>query len=747
MKPTLSIIFVYFNTPVEIVGAIASIPDAVSNFTYEIIIVDNASTRPLPKSIIKNRIVRIIRNKKNIGYGRGVNVASTVAKGEYLLIANPDVLFEKKAIENMIRRLRRDKHIGVIGPQMLNTRGDILPTVSEMPFLPGAIVAFSLLNTFFPHSYWQYRRDRSREQVVDVVSGACMLTRKNLFDAIGGFDERFFLYFEEADFCYKIQKKGKKILYYPQVKIIHYIGRSNSNKDWIKRIYEQNRYSFFKKYHGFLSASIGEILLRFLQVPILLLFAILLVSAFLNLYKIQDLMMFIGDFGRDYLAAREMILTGNIPLVGIPSSVVWLHQGPLSIYFIAFALFIGKFHPVAPAIFYGLIGVGSTYLVYRLGKEYFNTKVGLLSSLFYATSPLIVVSARMPYHTSSIPFFACVFFLLLYKVLQGKAYLIFPTFFVLGLLFQLELSNGVLFFLLSIILFLFRKRFRRSEITKGVLGFSLGIIPFILYDLTHWFRQTAGFALWVVNRIRLFFGLTLSGQSTTFHAPGALQTIEEQVIRVLFPSFPFFALLLLVILCVVLLKQKKEIFNRNKILPLTLILLWVLVSLFGFFIHAAPGTAYFPLVFPPIAILVGFIFYQLTKEIKISLLLFIMIVLINASFTLRHSYFLETQYSNGATVPGWSYGFGPSLFEQMKVVDYILADNKNRPFQLEGGGFLADFQTSIDNYKYLVLWKGGRLDTTSRLVYIIYADKREIPESETVVFSNNIHYVIKYEKR
>lgn len=739
MKPTLSIIFVYFNTPAEIVGAIASIPDAVSNFTYEIIIVDNASTKPLPKSIIKNRIVRIIRNKKNIGYGRGVNMASSVARGEYLLITNPDVLFEKKAIENMVRRVRRDRHIGVMGPQMRNTRGDILPTVSEMPFLPGAIVAFSFLNTFFPHRYWLYKIDRSREQVVDVVSGACMLTRKRLFDAIGGFDERFFLYFEEADFCYRIQKKGKKILYYPQAKIIHYIGRSNRNKDWIKRIYEQNRYSFFKKYHGFLSALIGEIFLHFLQVPMLLLFAILLVSAFLNLYKIQDLLMFIGDFGRDYLAAREMIMIGNIPLVGIPSSVAWLHQGPLSIYFIALSLLIGNFHPVAPALFYGMFGVASTYLVYKLGKEYFNAKVGLLSSLFYATSPLIVVSVRMPYHTSAIPFFAGLFFLLLYKVLQGKTHLLFVTFFLLGLLFQLELSNGVLFFLLAVLGILFKKHIKRSEITKGVFGFSLGILPFILYDLTHSFKQTVGFTLWVANRIRLFFGLTLSGQSTTAHAPGAMQTIWEQIVRLLFPAFPFFVVLLLCTMLFVLLRQRK-------VLPLALVLLWITIPLFGFFIHAAPGTAYFPLVFPPIAILIGYSFYQLIRKIKIVTLLFIVIIFINAFFTIKNNYFLETQRSSGATVAGWSYGLGPSLSEQIKIVGFILSDAKKRPMQLKGGGFLSEFQTSIDNYKYLVLWKGARLDSKAPLVYMIYADKREIPQNETIVFSNNIHYVTRYEK-
>lgn len=494
----------------------------------------------------------------------------------------------------------------------------------------------------------------------------------------------------------------------------------------------------FKKNHGFL---------RSMRAPFLLLIFILGLSGFLNLYKINSLMMFIGDFGRDYLAARDMLLTGNIPIVGIPSSVVWLHQGPLSIYFIALALLIGEFHPVAPAVFYGVVGAASMYLVYRVGAEYFNTKVGLLSALFYATSPLIVVSARMPYHTSSIPFFACLFFLLLYKTLQGKRQLLLITFFFLGLLFQLELSNSVLFFLLAILAIIYKLRIKRSEIIRGIFGFSLGILPFILYDLTNGFKQTVGFSLWVANRIRLFFGLTLSGQSTTAHAPGAIQTIWEQVVRIVFPAFPFFAAAIVCIILCVIFKHRKEIFNRNKASPLTLIFLWIAIPLFGFFIHAAPGTAYFPLVFPPIAILIGYMFYQFIKVIRVSLLLFVVIVLINASFTVRHFYFLETQYSNGATVPGWSYGLGPALSEQMKIVDFIIFDAKKQNIHLKGAGFLSDFRTSVDNYKYLLLWKGQRFNEKARLVYMIYADKQEIPKGANMVFSNNIHYIVKHEKR
>lgn len=752
MKPVVSIIFVNYNSKEQLSAAIATVRRAVRNISYEIIAVDNASLKKIPSRLHRNLKVRIIENAENVGYGRALNIGSRHATGKYLLLSNPDILFFAGSIYEMVKRMERDSNIGILGPQMRNKRGKILPTISGKPLLPDVLFAFSYLNKLLPNNvfskrYWLPDRNRDEEHVVDTISGACMLIRKILFKKLKGFDERFYLYFEEADLCLRVQKAGKKVLYYPKAKITHIVGASTSDKTWIRRQYQKSRFQFLKKYHGLLTALIGEGMLRMVHTSKIFLATVLLISLFMNLYSVSTLMMFIGDFGRDYLAARDMLLTGNIPLVGIPSSVIWLHQGPLSIYFIALSLFIGKFHPVAPAVFYGVVGVASTYLVYRLGAEYFNTKVGLLAALFYATSPLVVVSVRMPYHTSSIPFFACLFFLLLYKVLQGRTHLLFITFFLLGLLFQLELSNGVLFFVLAILGLLYRRRLKRADVVRGALGFSLGILPFILYDLTHGLNQTVGFALWVANRIRLFFGLTLSGHSTTVHAPGALQTIWEQIIRAVFPASPFFTAILLCILLVVLFKQRKEVFSEKKISSLTLILLWAAIPLFGFFIHAAPGTAYFPLVFPPVAILIGFTFYRLMEEIKVSIFLFITIISINAFFTIRHAYFLETQHLSGATVPGWSYGLGSSLSEQMKLINFIVSDADQRAFQLKGGGFLSQFQSSIDNYKYLVLWKGARLSSDAPLVYIIYADKREIPKKNKVVFSNNFHRIVKYEKR
>ena len=452
MKCKVSFIYVYFNTPKELVESLRSIKNSIGKLSYEVIVVDNASQKPIPSRLPEN--ITLIKNDFNFGFASGVNLGGSKANGEYLLIVNPDTILSNDSIFQLVNKIEKDPKIGIIGPAMVDQKGKKLKTFAGSPLLPNGFFAFSKIGKLFPFSifhekYWLTKLDDQKEQEVEIIGGACFLIRKKLFDKINGFDERFFMYFEEADLCLRVKLQGKKILYYPNSKIIHLVSRSNADEVLIKKRYEKSRYLFFKKYHGLLLALISEFLLRMISKKNILVLIVIIISLFFNLYKIDTWLLFIGDFGRDYLAARNMLLTGNIPLVGIPSSVQWLHQGPISIYIIGLALLIGNFSPIAPAVLYGLIGVLATYFVYRLGNELFGYTAGVLSALFFATSPLIVMSARMPYHTSSIPLFSSIFFLWLYKLLKGEKYLMPVCSFVFRIFLLLELSNDVL----SIILF------------------------------------------------------------------------------------------------------------------------------------------------------------------------------------------------------------------------------------------------------------------------------------------------------
>lgn len=748
-KIKISILYVYYNTPNEIINSISTIKNVIGDFSYEIIIVDNASKKSLPQKIAKDKFIRIIKNAINLGYGKALNQGAKIASGEFLLLVNSDTQFFPRSLELLVKKGDSDSRIGIVGPQVLDVKGKILQSISDVPFLPDSLFVFSFLRNIFPFSKYveRYHRDdldRIKMHEVNTVGGACMLMRKSLFNKINGFDEQFFMYFEEADLCYRAKKAGYKIIYLPSARIIHMVGRSSTDKEWIKKTFEKSRFLFFKKYHGLLSAIAAEAFVRFFTVNPLLLSMILCVSAFLNLYKINQLMMFFGDFGRDYLAARDMLLTGNIPLVGIPSSVVWLHQGPLSIYLIALAFKIGNFHPVGPAILYGIIGVASTFLVYWAGKTYFNRTTGLFASAFFATSPLVIVNARMPYHTAPIPFFALLFFLVLFKVIKGNTVLLPLLFFLLGVLFQFELSNAVLFFLLFIAWFIYKPKLQKLDIVKSIIGFLLGIATFVLYDITHSFVQTFGFVLWVVNRIRLFFGLTLSGNSTTVHLSDALNTIFDQVRRAIFPQ----SVIVVFIILVTIVWINRNGFQKDKRhSPLLLTLFWVVIPLIGFSVHAEPGTAYFPLIFPPIGLIVGYGFYKLFAISKmVALVCFVILIIMQGFYIVKNEYFMDTSRQLGSKVRGWNYGLGPAFAKRNAAVDFIVKDAGNKEFSISGGGLLSEFKTSVDNYIYLAWWKKAKVAKNAQLTYILYERKGDISNYRDIIYENGFIYITKWMK-
>ncbi len=747
MKPTVSILYVYYNTPKEILHSLTSLSGAAYGIPYEVVIVNNASPKPLPRQVSMKRGVHIITNRENIGFGKGHNKAVSRAKGKYLLILNPDTILKKKALRLMVEKLESNKKIGIIGPQMIDKDGKILPTISKFPTLPTALIVYSVIDKLWKHNpisqkFWMYDANRTKEQEVDVLSGACMMIRKSLFKSIHGFDNRFFLYFEESDLCMKVKNAGYRNIYFPKARITHLIGKSSSNKEFIRKAFQTSRLKFFRKYHDFIPAFIAEGLLRFLQPEALLLFGLLLLSLGMNLYKIADLMMFIGDFGRDYLAARDMILTGTIPLLGIPSSVVWLHQGPLSVYLIGLAFLIGHFHPVAPAVLYGSLGVVSTYLVYRLGKMFFSKHVGLIAGLLYATSPLVIVNTRMPYHTSPIPLVTTLLFLFLYKVFKThERYLPFAAFF-LGLSLQFELSNAVLVFLIGILWIIFKPKITKRTYIYSFITFLVGIAPFLIYDLTHGFVQTAKFALWIVNRVRLFFGLTLSNNSTTAHLPEALQTIWEQVARVIFPSSGIIFIGMLVLIAFVLFIKRKQLL---KMPGLIIILLWLVIPLIGFAVHAAPGTAYFPLLFAPICILLAYSFTYFVEKSKVFLLLLGVLVIGNIITIQSQEYFLTTRNAIHS-IPFGNYGIGTTWKIQDELVRRIVSDANKNTFQLKGGGFFSKFPSSIDDYKYLVWWRGGKEHMNAKLIYTIYPSGDIIANNQKIVYKDAFITLTKQEK-
>lgn len=264
----LSIIIVNYNVKEFLQNLIHSIEKASQNITKEIIVVDNASDDGSVE-IVRERFpyVKLIANKSNLGFGKANNIGLKNAAGKFILLINPDTIVAEDTFEKMIEFFDQNKDVGLAGCKILNPDGT-LQLACRRSF-PGPWTSFTKvtgLSSIFPKSkiFARYNLtylDENQTYEVDAISGSFMMMIREVYEKVGGFDEQFFMYGEDLDLCYRIQKAGYKVCYVHSTQIIHYKGESTkrSSLDETKVFY--NAMHLFVKKH--LSSSfIVEIILR-----------------------------------------------------------------------------------------------------------------------------------------------------------------------------------------------------------------------------------------------------------------------------------------------------------------------------------------------------------------------------------------------------------------------------------------------------------------------------------------------------
>ena len=260
--PILSVIIVNWNVRDLLRRALGSIYAAWGKqHGLEIIVVDNGSQDGSQAMILEEYPqVRLVPNTTNRGFGCANNQGLAWANGEYLLVLNPDTHIEGNALHELVNYAVAHPEVGMLGPQLLWPDGKVQSSRRRFPTLPMLFLESTWLQALAPRPWLRnyYVEDQPDDitQNVDWITGAAMLTRRAIVEQVGEFDEDFFMYSEELDWCRRIKAAGWQIVYHPRAKIVHHEGKSSTQVVAARHIYFQSsKVHYTRKYHGLWAAE------------------------------------------------------------------------------------------------------------------------------------------------------------------------------------------------------------------------------------------------------------------------------------------------------------------------------------------------------------------------------------------------------------------------------------------------------------------------------------------------------------
>lgn len=227
-----SIVIVSYNTRHLLKGCIESIFEVETRSKFELVIVDNNSTDGSQELIEKiYPKCKLIANKTNLGFAAANNIGIRHSKGKHLIFLNPDTKVLSPGFKPLIEFLENKPQVGMVGPQLLNSKGTLQPSCRSFPSIFNMFSESFFLYKLFPHTktfgkYYMTFFDHKKTRQVDWMKGACFAIPKKVLQDVGLFDEKFFLYAEEVDLAKRIKNTGYEIWFLPEVKVIHYGGKS-----------------------------------------------------------------------------------------------------------------------------------------------------------------------------------------------------------------------------------------------------------------------------------------------------------------------------------------------------------------------------------------------------------------------------------------------------------------------------------------------------------------------------------------
>ncbi len=262
----LSVIIVNWNVRDLLRECLRSIEDEKGDLSLEIIVVDSASNDD-SVAMVRSEFpsVHLIACTENVGFPRGNNLGLQEARGDYLLLLNPDTVIVDDALAVLVSYLQANPDVGVVGPQLLNPDGSVQSSRRRFPTAATGFFESTWLEGLAPgilRRYYALDLPDAATADVDWLTGACIMVPRSAYEAVGGLDEGYFMYSEELDWCRRIKESGRRVVYYPAAQVIHHVGKSSEQAVTARHInFNQAKLRYFRKYHGRFMAAVLRVFL------------------------------------------------------------------------------------------------------------------------------------------------------------------------------------------------------------------------------------------------------------------------------------------------------------------------------------------------------------------------------------------------------------------------------------------------------------------------------------------------------
>lgn len=294
---SLDILIVNYHATDELLNCLETVYANPININVNVLIYDNNSHDDVSRITSKYPQACLIKSRKNKGFSKGVNCLIERSKAPYIMLLNPDTIAFEGLFDKALEYMDKNPDVGIVGPKVINNDRSTQGSARSFPSLSTAFFGrTSAITKLFPNNRISRANiltlgsDGEKIIEVDWVSGACMVVRRKAVEEIGGLDERFFMYWEDADWCKRMWAAEWKVIYNPQFKIMHHVGGSSS-KSIIRSVFSFHRstYQFFKKYNQTATVLLDMAVLSVLSLrfcSVLLMHAMMRILKFV--FRIKD---------------------------------------------------------------------------------------------------------------------------------------------------------------------------------------------------------------------------------------------------------------------------------------------------------------------------------------------------------------------------------------------------------------------------------------------------------------------------